>query len=167
VVVAGLAIGGVILNNDGRDPKTTPKPVASATVPPKPPAPLKFTVSSYTTSGDGFEDKGGTWDTATYKTVKFGNLKPGVGLVLDLGSAKEISSVSFNAETGPMTVELRSADEQPSGGDRVGGSEQADGKTELDGSKGGKHQYWMIWVTKLGPSYKAVVSDISVTSAAS
>jgi hypothetical protein len=166
VVIVGFVIGGLFLSNGG-DPKTKPKPVASATVPPKAPAPLKFTVSSYTTSGDGFRDKGNVWDTHTYKTTKFGNLKPGVGLVLDLGSAKEVTSVSFNAETGPMKVELHSADAMPtgtSGGKIVGEATTANGKTVLDASKGGKHQYWMIWVTELGPTRKAVISGISAAA---
>ena len=99
---------------------------------------------------------------------KFGSLKPGLGLVLDLGSARGVSSVEFDAGTGPLTVELRSADQMASdisGYAAVGKSISATGSTKLTAPGGGKHRYWMIWVTALGPSaggYSASISDIAV-----
>ncbi len=138
------------------------------TAPPKAkPVDVEFEVSSYAPSGDGFRDDGGTWTTATYTRPNWGNLKEGGGLVLDLGSAKEINEVSFDAGSGPITVQLRSADSVPSGsskGKAVGSLSKASGKTTLDGTKGGKHQYWMIWVTDLGPPKKGEISDLKVTA---
>jgi hypothetical protein len=131
------------------------------------PVALKPEVSSYTTSGTGFEPDGRAWATQTYNSVTFGNLKPGVGLILDLGSAKDVASVSFTAKTGPLTVELLSADEKPadlSGWKDAVKATSAPGatKTTFDASEAGKQRYWMIWVTKLGPDRKATISGISV-----
>ena len=168
LVIAGLVVGGIYATR-GKPEAKTPTVVATTPAAVKP-VEAKFVVSSYTTNGTGFDDRGSSWQTQTYRSATFGNLKKGIGLVLDLGSAKELTSVSFDAETGPMTVELHASDDKPaglSGGKIVGAAETADGKTKLDASKGGKHQYWMIWVTKLGPTYKAVISDISATAAAS
>jgi len=171
-VIIGLVIGGILLKNGQSEnkPPAVAKPSATAK-----PVVLKFSVSSYSPNGTGFTDKGSTWTTQTYTTATFGNLKEGVGLVFDLGSPKQLTSVTFNAETGPLTVQLRSADQKPvdqnpvgqSIGSAVGGSVQATGDTELDASKGGKHQYWMIWVTKLGSPKQAVISDLSVSASSS
>jgi hypothetical protein len=167
LVIIGLVVGGIFWKN-GR-PENKP-PVVTAPKATPTPTVVKFSVSSYTTNGTGFRDKGSTWETQTYTSRTFGNLKKGVGLVLDLGSAKELTSISFNAESGPLTVELHSADEMPagqSGGELVGKAISATGETALDASKGGKHRYWMIWVTRLAPSNQAVISDISVSAVAS
>jgi hypothetical protein len=178
-VIAALAVSGLIWMNAREDPAKTPTPGASPTAPAAP-VEIKFDVSSYDpVGGSGFKPKGSAWATQTYKTTAFAGLKPGVGLVFDLGSAQKVASVSFDAETGPLTVELRSADQLPSGssdGERVGKSVSASGKTTLDGSTGGEHRYWMIWVTKLASSDQcvkpapegcAVLSDLSVSAASS
>jgi hypothetical protein len=168
--VAVLLVAGVVgasLLGDKDDEKTSTKPQVSATAVAAPVDVKSFTVSSYDPkpNGEGFRDKGDFWDTNIYADSNFGGLKPGVGLVLDLGSAKQVASVTFKAQTGPLTVQLRSADDKPVGkssGKAVGGTVQADGKTKLTASNGGKHQYWMIWVTNLGPTKKAIISNISV-----
>jgi hypothetical protein len=153
--------------DEAKAPAVIVKPTTEPT-----PVDVNVKITTYTTSNEGFRDKGGFWDTNTYNTSEFGGLKPGAGLVLDLGSAMKIDSVTFNAKSGPLTVELRSADDRPidqtpvsrSGGKVVGDSTSATGKTTLDGSKGGKHRYWMIWVTNLGPTKKGIISDVSVTA---
>jgi hypothetical protein len=162
-VIAVIVVVAIVLNSagDGKPPPVAaPKPSATAA-----PQKLDPEISSFDPAGDGFREKGQTWDTYTYNTVQFGNLKKGVGLALDLGSAKALDSVTFTTTTGPMDVELRSADKKPlkvSDWDVVdGSSDSASGETTLDASKGGKHRYWMIWVTKLGPPRKAVISDVS------
>jgi hypothetical protein len=170
VVIAGLVVGVIVMNGmNKKDPTPTvanPTPAATAA-----PVKAKIKISSYDpVGGSGFEDKGSTWETQTYKGPKYAGLKKGIGLVLDLGSAKSITSVTFKADTGPQTVELHSLDALPSSGSEgklVGDVVKADGKTKLDGAKGGKHQYWMIWVTDPGPSWKAVISDVSVLVPAS
>ncbi len=172
VTVAVVAVGTFIVLSPEKDtPKAaTPKPTVTA-------APAsedaKFEVSSYdpAVGGSGFrpKDGGAFWDTATYNSETFGGLKKGVGLVLDLGSAKAVTSVKFKAQTGPLTVQLRSADDKPSGSANGSSASKTvqttTGETELKTTKGGKHQYWMIWVTNLGPTKKAVISDISVSAA--
>ena len=135
-----------------------------------------FKISSYdpiAPRGSGFTEKGANWATNTYNVAEppFAGLKKGVGLVLDLGSAKAVTSVTFEAVTGPQTVQLRSADQVPSGDDNgkeAGETKQASGKTKLEASaKAGKHQYWMIWVTNPGPTRKAVIGSISVSASSS
>ncbi|MFI8910818.1 protein kinase family protein [Streptomyces sp. NPDC053513] len=48
------------------------------------------------------------WHTKNYTTAKFGNLKSGVGIVLDLGSAQKVGSVDLSF-VGPTSAEIRTA----------------------------------------------------------
>jgi hypothetical protein len=164
VVAIVVAVGLVLHNRAGTNAKaTTHKPAAVAAVEVKP-----TKISSFSPHGTGFRSKSDSWTTQNYRSATFGGLKPGLGLVLDLGSARAVSSVEFDAGTGPLTVELRSADQEASnisGYAAVGKSTSASGSTKLDGSGGGKHRYWMIWVTTLGPQdggYAAEISNIDV-----
>ena len=120
-------------------------------------------VSSFTTVGSGFDPDGAGWKTQTYTTPQFGNLKPGVGLVLDLGEPQNVTEVDFTTTTGGLTVELRSADEKPgrlADWDKVGSATTANGATALRAE--GKHRYWMLWVTRLGAGNKAQIDQVQV-----
>ena len=152
--LAALAIGagaaaGTMLS--GRDGTAAPAPSSAA------PSAVRIdaTVSSLDPSGgSGFEQRGEDWRTQTYRTAAFGGLKPGVGLVLDLGSARAVTSVTFEARTAGSTVSLRAADDAPTsdaGLGPVGAEVTASGRTVLDGSSGGAHRYWVVWVSGLGP----------------
>lgn len=105
-----------------------------------------------------------TWRTQTYASETFGNLKPGVGLVLDLGAARTLTSVEFDALTGPLTVELRSADVAPTSVEDMqtfGGTTSADGATTLDAGPGGSHRYWIVWITTLAPQDGGFGAELS------
>ncbi|MDQ7992412.1 MAG: hypothetical protein AAGC63_09010, partial [Propionicimonas sp.] len=63
-------------------------------------------------------DTATAWQTERYRKLPtFGGLKPGVGLVLDLGSATEIRQVALVVDGGPTALEVRvpvePADEPP------------------------------------------------------
>ena len=115
--------------------------------------------------GSGLRHQGGRWQTQIYRTADFGNLKPGVGLLLDLGSPHSVSSVRFDAGPGPITVQLRAGDQASSGPasfTATGSSTSAHGPTTLDGMPGSKHRYWLVWISQLAATpggYSAVVSD--------
>ncbi len=162
VVLIAVAVILGLRGHSGSTPKVgTPKSAVAV-------APLSPTVSSFAVSGTGFRKDGSGWVTQTYSTPEFGGLKAGVGLVLDLGSAKSVSGVSFDAGTGPLQVELRSADSRAgsiSGWTKVSANSSASGSVTLSGSSGGKHQYWLIWVTRLGSDNRAEITGISVKGA--
>ena len=115
--------------------------------------------------GSGFRKDGDSWRTQSYASATFGNLKPGVGLVLDLGSARVLSAVTLDAVTGPLTVELRTGDGPPTSATslaKVGAAAQATGATTLPATAGGSHRYWMIWVTGLASAdggFSAVIRN--------
>ncbi len=158
IVIALAATGLALVNRGGTRASGGSSSTASA-------ARLAATVSSLDPSGgSGFRSQGGTWRTQTYTNADFGNLKSGVGLLLDLGSPQAVGTVSFDVTGGPVTVELRAGDERSTGESgyaRVTGPAAASGATSLTVKNGGKHRYWLVWVTKLAAQdggYRAVLS---------
>jgi hypothetical protein len=129
----------------------TPRPTAA----PKPAdRVIRAQVSSVDPSGgSGFRKEGAGWRTQSYTSAKFGNLKPGVGLLVDLGTARAVTSISVDAQ-GPVQLQLRAGDRgsQDAGDyEEVTKTQRAEGATKLDGSRGGEHRYWLVWVTELAP----------------
>lgn len=111
------------------------------------------------TSGSGSDGAGATtlWRTQTYTSADFGRLKKGVGLVLDLGTQRGLSTVTFDAGRTPITVELRAGDRKPAATPQgidtatlVGSPTSASGVTTLAAANAGSHRYWVVWVSKLG-----------------
>ena len=102
----------------------------------------------------------------TYRTADFGKLKKGVGLVLDLGDARGVEEVRFTSDG--ATVQLRAADSTAQFADgyrAVGKDTVARGATTLPGDGGGRHRYWMLWVSRLGSGdggFSARISDVTV-----
>jgi hypothetical protein len=138
-------------------------PVVTSTASPSP-SPVQATITSFDPVGSGFRRQGQNWTSQTYNSAKFGNLKPGIGLLVDLGSAKALRAITVTAVNGPLTIELRTADAAATSADgfqKVGAAVQASGATTLPAGSGGKHRYWLVWVTGLAAAnggFTAVLS---------
>jgi hypothetical protein len=117
---------------------------------------------------------GTAWETMTYYgNPKFGLLKDGVGLVLDLGRAQEVSSVQVTVQGSPTDFEVYAAPEEsgmPQGVDglkRVASAQGAGGRTDLDLDQPVTTRYLVVWLTSLPPSsggFKGQVAEIAVRS---
>ena len=116
-------------------------------------------------------DPSTAWSTLEYRgSPKFGNLKDGVGLVLDLGSATSLSGVTITTTTPGASVEVRTAD-QPA--DKLDGFKAAaDGKldasTDMTFAKPVKARFVLVWITALVPSdngFSADLAEIAVHAA--
>ncbi|GAB6901638.1 hypothetical protein [Kineosporia succinea] len=178
VVVIGAIIAGVIFSNrDNADdaaanagPTTSSAPSASSGAAPVKAVSLDFTASSFAPDGQGgIDEAGGVYKSSWYTKPNIGGLKEGVGLVLDLGAAKQVSSVDFTVN-GATVAGLRSADTLSNSDltayTSVVKQKEVSGKVSLDASQGGVHQYWMIWVTNMAPkgdgTYIVEISDLKV-----
>ncbi|WP_406862004.1 protein kinase family protein [Streptomyces sp. HUAS MG47] len=117
-------------------------------------------------------DPSTSWPTSSYRGYpKLGNLKEGVGLVLDLGKVQQVGKVEVTFE-GATAVELRTAPE--SAGSRPGApSDYATQASEkgshvtLTPDKPVKTRYVLIWLTELPSAdggYRGQVADIKITS---
>lgn len=106
------------------------------------------------------------WSTELYRTELFGNLKPGVGLLVDLGAPTALSEVDVDLARAGATLELRAGDTL--GPDQTllpvvssdGGHQVA---VRLAVPPGTTARYWLVWITKLprdGDQYRAAIEEL-------
>ena len=116
-------------------------------------------------------DPATAWSTLTYRgTPAFGNLKPGVGVVYDLGSAQPVAGVTVTTTTPGVTVEVRTG-QAPSGALEafpVAAAGTVDGTAELTLAEPVTTQYVLVWVTGLVPAddgFAGTLAEVAVTAA--
>jgi hypothetical protein len=203
VALIGLLVGINVLSGDPAGPEAAPTP--SATVPaqagaagesdPPPSKPVKLDLRADQlrvidpegdrTELDGVEkvvngDPNDGWETDSYNRSTFGNLKDGMGILINLGEPREVTSVKAEFSAPGFSAELRwGTRDYPStsSGDRqlvdsyqrIGNPfEKADGSTITfsDFVPGQKYQYLLLWITSLPQSepyrYKIGVQEITV-----
>jgi len=116
-------------------------------------------------------DTATSWSTYEYRgTPAFGNLKDGVGLLLDLGSAQDLAAVTLTTSAPGATVEIRTGDSAD--GDLDDFAVAADGElqdeTELAFDEPVSAKYVLVWITGLVASddgFSADISEVTVTAA--
>ncbi|MEV0781853.1 serine/threonine protein kinase [Streptomyces sp. NPDC050423] len=111
------------------------------------------------------------WNTDGYFSANFGNLKEGVGVVLDLGKVQQVGAVDVTFLGGATSVELRAAATPEVPSLPTGFNEVARGsgtKVALKPGKPVQARYLLVWLTKLPPSsegnFRGKIADIKVTS---
>ncbi|OKJ74087.1 protein kinase family protein [Streptomyces sp. CB02460] len=193
LLIAALGLGSWQLaetlidrdNNSGGDPGTTQSNPENNDAPPvekSKPVPIVTAQDYDPLSADGSEkpqsignvyddDPSSYWYTDWYASAAFGNLKEGVGVVLDLGKTQRVGKVDVSFLGGATSVELRTADgstvpTSPTGFDKV--AQGSGTQVSLKPSKPVQARYLLVWLTKLPPSgegnFRGKVSDIKVTS---
>jgi hypothetical protein len=114
------------------------------------------------------------WQTSSYTKADFGGLKPGVGLILDLGSAQRVTSVSVDFIGNTTSVDLmaagRDATSMPSRLDDFTKVASATGaKVKLTPSSQLTARFLLVWLTKLPQTssgslpFRGSISEIDVT----
>ncbi len=103
------------------------------------------------------------WSTESYYATFAALRKKGVGLVLDAGKPVQLHQLGIATQTPGFTAVIR-------GGDAVGGpfpdylsspQRVAGGTTFL--LHGGKHRYFLIWITTLPPGLVARINDVKTS----
>lgn len=185
IAVLGLFVGLRVLTGGEQEPSTPPvgDPAPSTGAPSSSPdgataAPLELSPSQVRvvdpppgdrTELDGVEavvdgDLGTGWRTATYYDG-LSVVKPGIGILVDLGEPRQVSTVQVEVNAGGATAELRTGDTDPGGtedGDdtindsysTVGSPIEEAGTTMVfDGfDPDVTYQYLLVWFTDLPPS---------------
>ena len=109
-------------------------------------------------------DPSTAWSTVEYRgSPKFGNLKDGVGLLLDLGASKSLSGVTIASIAPGATVEIRTADKpaETLDGFRPAADAALDKSTDLTFDKPVTARFVLVWVTGLVPSDNGFSADIA------
>ncbi|HJP65832.1 MAG TPA: protein kinase [Actinomycetota bacterium] len=118
---------------------------------------------------DGNEATG--WSTDHYNTSGFGQLKPGVGLFVDIGSEREVSQVIIDSPLPGWRFQLLSGPDPSASPLRSSdGSARfvmtADGHIEVD-LRPVRIRGLMIWITELAPDssgrFAAAVGEVTVS----
>jgi len=114
---------------------------------------------------------GTAWDTLTYRgNPKLGGLKTGVGLLVDLGSAKQLDRVQVTLIGAPTALQILTAPGATSApttneGLTVSATETAAGTdVDLTFKKAVTTRYFVVWLTSLPPyqnGYRGQVAEIT------
>ena len=111
------------------------------------------------------------WQTERYTTAQFGNLKQGVGLVLDAGRPVQLGSLAVTSGTSGFVAVIK-AGSSPDGPFTPVSSEQTAGsKTTFTLHVPQQERYYEVWITELvrsdtGDPTKPFVAQIAEVTAA-
>ena len=112
-------------------------------------------------------DPATTWTSELYNTPQFGNLKKGVGLLLDLGQPTSVHRVTIDLANGPLDVTAYAAT-GPSlqGATVIGTASAASGRIQLRAATTmPESQFVIVWFTSLAPyggQFGASVQEIAL-----
>jgi hypothetical protein len=112
-----------------------------------------------------------SWSTLEYRgSAAFGNLKPGVGVLYDLGSKRSLAGVTLTTTTPGATVEVRTGDSADGSLDSYAVAKQVQltGTDTVRFDRTIKARYVLIWVTRLVPAdgqYQADLAEVSIQHA--
>ncbi|MGJ7538966.1 virulence factor MviN [Brevibacterium luteolum] len=186
LLVVGALIVGIIVGTQGDDEPTAEEPTAE-TEPteeqppteeePQGPKPVIADASALDPEGDETEnddaasnvldDDDSAWRTDRYNSSKFGNLKSGVGLALELEESATVSQVELTSDHEGSDFEVRIGDsDDPEDATVVGKGTTEDGKTTVDLDDGAEGSVVIIWFTELGSAdggYRAYVSHVGLS----
>jgi hypothetical protein len=130
--------------------------------------------NAYDPEGDGQENDGlvanatdgnvsTDWHTEHYRTAEFGNLKSGVGLVLDAGSPVRPSSVTIESSMPGYTADIKAGESSDGPFDTVSSPMEVGSRTTFQLSIEPARRYYLIWITKLpGDRRRAAVNEVTI-----
>jgi len=116
-------------------------------------------------------DAATTWSTLNYRgSPAFGNLKPGVGIVYDLGSSQQLGGVTVVTPTPGATVEVRTAEAAAGSldGFQPASSATLEDTTEVSFEEPVQARYVLVWVTGLvegADGFAAQIGEVAVQAA--
>jgi len=99
------------------------------------------------------------WSTEHYTTPQFGNLKKGVGLLLDAGHTVPLTSLTLTTDTPGYTAEIQAGD-SPTGSFAPDSSSKRVGTRTTFALSGKAARYYVVWITSLGVGNFAHVNEV-------
>jgi hypothetical protein len=96
------------------------------------------------------------WNTEHYDG---GLNKPGVGLVLDLGAAKQLSKLVVRSGTPGFTAKIESGSSATGPFNPVSASREVGGNTTFS-LNGDAAQYYVVWITDLGSTSSVEINEV-------
>ena len=184
LVAVALGVGGLLLKGNGDGLFGEDSPDDTVAEPPDTPAddalPIVRSIDFDPAGGDGehpdeadagnvFDgDPSTSWSSETYSSPDWGGLgKPGVGIVLELDSAAEMSALEFETPLSGWSAEVYVSDEShprlPGWGDPVGRVENgASGVTRIDFDGPVEGGAVLLWFTRASDGGQVTVAEVRV-----
>lgn len=117
---------------------------------------------------------GTSWRTVAYNSTAFGGLKPGVGIVLDLGGSETVRQVKLRLPDEGANIEIRTAvvtaTEPPDGVAAYGVAASVTGAAKEETVRfavPAETRFILIWITQLpsgaGPTFRGGISEVTVS----
>ena len=100
------------------------------------------------------------WTTEHYDSQAFGNLKSGVGLMLDAGRAVKLTSLTVTTPSPGFRAQIQ-AGSSSSGSFTDDSSSQIVNDTTTFTLDGHTAQYYVVWITELPPGGRAEISEVT------
>ncbi|HEU5212742.1 MAG TPA: protein kinase [Gaiellaceae bacterium] len=100
------------------------------------------------------------WQTESYRD---GLNKPGVGVVLDAGSARKVHTMTVTTDTPGFTAEIEAGESSAGPFAPVSGSKTVSDTTTFT-LDGGSHRYYVVWITNLGSNSAVHVNEVKAHS---
>jgi serine/threonine-protein kinase len=138
-------------------------------------APIHLVASNaYDPEGDGQEndelvanatdgDPATDWHTEHYNTAEFGNLKSGVGLVVDAGTAVKPGSLTIRSDMPGFTADIKAGASSNGPFDTVSSSMEVGSRTTFRLSVDPARRYFLIWITRLpADTQRAAVTEVTI-----
>jgi len=170
LLVASTDVGRKLLEDEGGSEGGAPPPAATISmVGAHSFDPEVSDVENEELAGNAVDgDPASTWRTDQYSSRQFGNLKSGVGLVVDLDAAHRLGQVTVQSPTSGWAAQVYVADGSP-GSLEGWGLPVADvqgigaGTTTFDAGDA-QGDSVLIWITDLGPSNRVAIGEVSATA---
>jgi hypothetical protein len=163
LLVGAAALAGTLLlggAGSGKGGAPASKPVQLQGVTSYDPVGQEAQIYGSTASRATDGDPNTAWITQTYYSPEFGNLKPGVGLVLSSPHSVALESLSVTTSTPGLVAEIEVGNSTSGPFVVDSASRTINGKTtfRLEGKSG---SYWLVWVTRLGPQGTAAITNVT------
>ena len=176
---AGLTVGELPRRPGGVDALTVPTFAPGATPTASPLDLTRLQVRDFDPEGDGEEnpdqvrnatdgDATTAWSTSRYRTAELSGLKPGVGLLLDLGAVRTVRTVQVAFTLAGADVELRVADTEPRAAEdaRVVATSRGRQVAALQPDAPVRARFLLLWLTTLpkdGDGFRVGITGVRVT----
>jgi len=102
------------------------------------------------------------WATENYHDGELH--KPGVGLVLDAGSARSVGQIDVDTLTPGFTAVIKAGDSEQDFPDTVSGVQVVSSTHTSFAVGGGAHRYYLLWITDLGGNHQVRITEVKAAS---
>jgi serine/threonine-protein kinase len=107
------------------------------------------------------------WETEHYSSDTFGNLKDGVGIVVDAGRPVQLRAITVASDTPGYVAKIEAGASSSGPFDSVSSSETVGASTTFHLSGASAQQYYLVWITQLSPGQgRAHVNEVAAGDSA-